>query len=121
MIKLVYCLTKRKDVTHEAFIRYWRNEHAKNVRSVQQAIGAVRYVQSHSCEPELNTLLAESRGMASGYDGVTEVWWNSADDLKAAFATPEGARAMQFLIDDESTFIDFSRSRLFMTEEHEIF
>ena len=25
------------------------------------------------------------------------------------------------LLDDESTFIDFARSRVFMTEEHEIF
>lgn len=121
MIKLVYCLTKRDDVTHEAFIRYWRDKHAKNVSSVQQAIGAVRYVQSHTCEPELNALLAESRSMEAGYDGVTEVWWNSADDMKAAVATSEGERAMQFLIDDESTFIDFSKSRVFMTEEHEIF
>jgi hypothetical protein len=54
-------------------------------------------------------------------DCITEVWFENADSVRAALATPEGAKAMQELIEDEATFIDFKRSRVFMTEEHVIF
>lgn len=121
MIKMVYCVRKRKGMSAEDFHSYWRNKHSENVKSVQQDIRALRYVQSHTCAPEINAALVASRGLAPAYDGITEVWWQSADELNTALASPEGQKAMQFLIEDESTFIDFSESRVFMTEEHDIF
>ena len=121
MIKLVYCLRRREDVPTDDFYRYWLDEHAPKVRGVAASIGAIRYVQSHTCAPEMNRLLQESRGLADPYDGITEVWWDSEEAMAAAIATAEGAAAMQMLLDDESTFIDFSRSTVFMTEEKEIF
>lgn len=121
MIKLVYCLARRQDVPAEAFHAYWLRQHAPKVRQRRQALRAVKYVQSHTVEPELNGLLQQSRGLQPPYDGITEVWWDSADALRAALGTPEGARAMRELLEDESTFIDFARSRVFMTEEHAIF
>jgi len=72
-------------------------------------------------EAELNELLQKSRGLEAPYDGITEIWWKSADDVRAALGTPEGVRAMQELLEDESTFIDFGRSRVFLTQEHQIF
>jgi hypothetical protein len=41
--------------------------------------------------------------------------------MNAAMATPAGVEAGRFLVSDESTFIDFANSRVFMTREHEIF
>ena len=121
MIKLVYCLRRREDVTADDFYRYWLNEHAPKVRGVAATIGAIRYVQSHTCAPELNQLLKESRGLAQAFDGITEIWWDSAEAMAGAMATADGAAAMQMLLEDESTFIDFSRSSVFITEEKEIF
>ena len=66
-------------------------------------------------------MLRDSRSLAPGYDGVTEIWWESVDALQAALADPAAADALQLLIDDESTFIDFARSCVFITEEHEVF
>ena len=121
MFKLVYCLARRVDVAPERFHRYWLEQHGPKVRERRAALKARKYIQSHTFEPELNQLLQDSRGMQPPYDGITEVWWNSVDDLKAALATAEGARAMKELLDDESTFIDFANSRLFCTKEHLIF
>lgn len=120
-IKLVYCLTRRPEVAPAEFHRYWLQEHGPKVRDRKLALRAVRYVQSHTVEPGLNDLLQASRGLEPPYDGITEVWWDSADTLRAALATPEGAKAMQDLLEDESRFIAFARSRVFMTEEHAIF
>ena len=121
MIKLVYCLRKRADVEAAAFHDYWLKQHGPKVTGVAAAIGAVKYVQSHTCAPALNQILLESRGLAPAYDGITEVWWDSEEALLAALGTQEGRDAMQLLLEDESTFIDFAQSRVFMTTEHGIF
>ena len=121
MIKLVYCVRRRADVTPEKFYAYWLNQHGPKVAGVAVAIRAVKYIQSHTCAPELNQIFLESRGLAPAYDGITEVWWESADTLKAALMTSAGQAAMNMLIEDESTFIDFTQSRVFMTTEHGIF
>jgi hypothetical protein len=121
MIKLVYCVTRKRGVTPENFHSYWLTQHAPKVVERQRVLRALKYVQSHAVEAELNELLQKSRGLEAPYDGITEIWWKSADDVRAALGTPEGLRAMQELLEDESTFIDFGRSRLFLTEEHQIF
>lgn len=121
MVKLVYCIRRPADLSAEEFRRYWRNDHADLVRSVAEVIGAVRYVQSHTVAPELNEVLAASRGCAEPYDGVTELWWHSLADLEAGMQSPDSLDAQRRLLEDESTFIDFSRSSVFMTEEHLVF
>jgi hypothetical protein len=121
MIKLVYCIRRRAEVPAKEFYRYWLKDHAPLVHSVAKAIHAVKYVQSHTVEPELNALLQQSRGLAAPFDGITEVWWKDADSLRAALGSPEGQAAMGKLLEDESKFIDFAHSHVFMTEEHPIF
>jgi len=121
MIKLVYCLRKRDDVDHASFYRYWLEEHGPLVKSVAGAIGASRYVQSHTILPELNETMVVSRGLQTPYDGVTEVWWETISALEQGMSSPEGVAAQTQLIEDEARFIDFSQSRVFMTEEHHIF
>jgi uncharacterized protein (TIGR02118 family) len=121
MIKLVYCVRKRAEIPDAEFHRYWLEIHGPLVRGFAQAIRARKYIQSHTIAPALNALLAESRGLAPAYDGITEVWWDNEAALEAGMATAEGQEAHRRLKEDEATFIDFSQSRLFMTREHEIF
>lgn len=121
MVKLVYCIRRRDDVAEADFHRYWLESHGPLVRSVAEAIGACRYVQSHTVEPEMNGMLRTSRGAAAPYDGITEVWWNDRADLERGFGDPAGVEAARRLLEDEATFIDFSQSAVFLTEEHEIF
>ena len=121
MIKLVYCLRKSDDIDIDSFYRYWLEEHGPLVKSVANAIRASRYVQSHTVLPELNELMIESRGLQTPYDGVTEVWWETMAALEQGMSSPTGVEAQTKLIEDEARFIDFSQSRVFMTEEHQIF
>lgn len=121
MIKLVYCLRKRADVPQDEFYSYWHRKHAPLVKSFAEALRARRYVQSHTLDSELNQQLTEGRGMAPPYDGITEVWWESLDELRAGLDSESGAAAGRALMEDEARFIDLSQSRIFLTEEHEIF
>ena len=121
MIKLVYCLRKRTDVPADEFYTYWRQKHGPLVRSFAEALRARRYVQSHTIDSELNQQLTEGRGMAPAYDGITEVWWDNLEELRAGLGSEAGATAGRALMEDEARFIDVSQSRIFLTEEHEIF
>jgi uncharacterized protein (TIGR02118 family) len=121
MVKLVYILRRRADVSPEKFYSYWLESHGPLVRSFARALKAKRYVQSHTIDTPLNADLAASRGMPAHYDGITEVWWRDLDELRAGFASPEGQEASRVLTEDEARFIDLGQSRIFLTEEHTIF
>ncbi len=121
MIKLVYCVRKRADMSFEDFSKYWLEEHGPLVRSVAGALGAKKYIQSHAVTPELNQAMKAERGLAEPYDGITELWWDSVEILTEALGSEAGQAASTKLAEDEARFIDFSESRVFMTEEHVIF
>ena len=117
MIKLVYCIRKRADISSEAFHKHWSEKHAPLVRSLAGATQAQKYIQSHTIEPEFNEAFLKLRGVAEPYDGVAEVWFESIE----SFQSPDAQEARKKLIEDEAEFIDFSRSSMFITEEHFIF
>jgi hypothetical protein len=100
MIKLVYCIRRKADIPAEDFHRYWLHEHGPKVRAVAARIGARKYVQSHT---------------------ITEVWFENEAAMAQALGTTDGVAAAKQLLEDESTFIDFATSCIFMTQEHDIF
>ena len=120
MIKLMFAINRRPDVEAEEFHRYWLEEHAPLVRSVQDVLRIRRYVQSHTIDTPVNAMLQASRQTGGPYDGVAELWWESLDDLGAAMATEEGQAASAKLLEDEGRFIDFATASIFLTAEHEI-
>jgi EthD domain len=69
----------------------------------------------------MNAGMAGERGGLDGLDGIMEGWWESEEQAMAALTTPEGQQAMADLPGDERTFIDFSRSPIFMSKEHVIY
>ena len=121
MIKLVFCIRRRANLSTAEFQRYWLERHAPLVKSVAASLNALRYVQSHTVLPEINQAIRDSRGSEAAYDGITELWWRDAATLGEVLASPGFATAQQTLITDEATFIDLSHSTLFLTEEHTIF
>ena len=76
--------------------------------------------QAHTLDTGLNAQLAAARGTGEAFDGVAELWWDSLDDLLAAFGSEDGQRANAELAEDEARFIDLERSSLFLAEEQEI-
>lgn len=120
MIKLVFCLKRLPALSREEFQRYWLHEHGPLVRAHATALRIRRYVQLHTLDTPLNPTLAASRGAPPEYDGIAELWWESAADLAAAMATPEGQAASLALLADERRFIDLAQSPLWLAEEHPV-
>jgi uncharacterized protein (TIGR02118 family) len=120
MLKLIFCLRRRTDVSEDEFHRYWRFEHGPLVARHAPALGIRRYVQLHTLPGPLNDVLAASRHTPDAYDGVAELWFDDADALATSAGSAEGLAAAAELAHDEERFIDHSRSPLFVAEEHAI-
>jgi uncharacterized protein (TIGR02118 family) len=119
MIKLVFTLRRRDGMSREEFQRYWREQHAPLVTRHAGTLRIRRYVQTHAVETDLDGVLAASRSSEpSFYDGVAELWWDSLEDLVAAYSTDAGQAAGAELLEDELRFIDLPRSPLWLGEEN---
>jgi len=119
VIKLVFCLRRRADLSREEFQRYWSDHHAPLVRGYSEVLQLRRYVQVHTLPEGASAALGGSRGVEEDeYDGVAELWWESLEELTAAATTSEGRHAGAELLEDERRFIDLARSPIFLAEEH---
>ncbi len=119
MIKFVMCLTRHPNMSREEFKDYWMNSHGPFFMSNADAMGAKKYVQSHTIDTPLNEGIRASREMQPEYDGVAEVWFESEEALIEGMSSPEGQKLGAALLEDEKNFIDHTKSCAFIVKEHE--
>jgi uncharacterized protein (TIGR02118 family) len=118
VVKLVFSLRRRPEMTREEFQAYWRDRHAPLVARHSDALRIRRYVQTHARSSDLAGAQSAARGSDPDYyDGQAELWWDSLDDMLAAVSTPAGQQAAVELLEDERRFIDLERSPLWIGEE----
>ncbi len=121
MIKMVFCVKKKLNVPSKEFFDYWLNQHGPLVKSKTNDLNILRYVQSHTVNPELGNGISSERGMKQeGFEGVAEIWWENLESLMSATGSDVGKVASQLLAVDEAKFIDMEASTIFFTEEHEV-
>jgi len=98
MVKFTILLRKRADLTHEAFVQYHKTQHAPLFMSLPEVQQYVRrYVQGHTLPLDLPGLPAPA------YDGTTELWFESAEDIGKVFAAESYLRLIR---PDEAKFLD---------------
>src|ERR1700719_2898224 len=61
MVKLVFTLRRREDMTRAEFQRYWRERHALLVKRHADALHIRRYVQVHARDTDLDEAVAGAR------------------------------------------------------------
>jgi uncharacterized protein (TIGR02118 family) len=118
MIKVVYCLRRNPRLTREEFQKHWRTIHAPMVRKYARVLGIKRYMQMHTGDPAFNEGVRGVRGGPEPYDGIAELWWNSAEEMAACAASPEGQKAARECLEDEKLFIDHASSPVSIGEEN---
>src|SRR3979411_385107 len=106
IIKLVYCITRRRGMTLEDFSRYWRDLHGPIGSLIP---GLRRLVQSEVVPSASNVVPPD-------FDGMAELWFDDLAALEAARHSAEGRASTA----DEANFIDGTRTAVFVTEEREI-
>lgn len=102
MVKAIYLIRRKPDLSPEDFHRYWREVHGAIAARIP---GLRRYVQCHAIPPDDAT--------GDAYDGAAEAWFDDMDAVRRAVASPEYAAARA----DEARFIDLARTTLLFTEE----
>lgn len=98
MFKAMILLTRREDLSREAFVRWWLEEH----RPRALALPKVRRMVIN---------LVDEGPEEGGIDGVSELWFDTREDFLAAYATDHGKAVAA----DTMAHVT-SRVRYFVTE-----
>jgi uncharacterized protein (TIGR02118 family) len=106
MIKLVYCITKKPEMSRAEFYEYWKEIHGPIGARIP---GVRRFVQSHS-------IPVPGDAHKPDFDGMVELWFDDAAALLSARNTPEWDASSK----DETNFIDNRKTAYFVTEEHRL-
>lgn len=73
-MKLMILLTRRPDMTPEAFAHWWIEEHAPRARQLP-GVRRITFNLVHDAE---------------GVDGIAELWFDSREAMEAAYASEIG-------------------------------
>ena len=120
MIKLMFCLRRRSDLTREEFSAYWAGPHGRLGTSLAADLGYLRYVQSHTLTSELNDALQAGRKAPSAFDGVVELWFENEEAVSRTFSGKVGRAAARALLNDEHNFVDIESSPIFLVHENQL-
>jgi uncharacterized protein (TIGR02118 family) len=120
MVKLTIVFSYRADRPAADCERHFRTQHAALVAKHAEVLRVRRYVQSPRIASDLTAQMADSRGWSSAADAVSELWWDSQEDMTNGFSSPEGQAAGAALAVDETEFCDSSTVVAFLTEEHAV-
>lgn len=77
-VKRIGLVKKRKDMSYEQFADHWLNVHAELCKKLPN-------MRRYSVN-----LVAREQIEGFGYEGFSELWFDSLDALKASLASPEG-------------------------------
>ena len=77
-IKRIGLVKRRKDLSYEEFVDHWLNTHAELCKKLPN-------MRRYSVN-----LIEREQVEGFGYDGFSELWFESAEALKSALESPEG-------------------------------
>jgi len=107
MIKSISLIRRKPGSTREEFMRHYEEVHAP--LALRCLPGLKKYVR--------NYVVGDVFGAPADFDVVSEFWYDSAEDVKAALAFYDSP-AGQVLRDDELLFMDKASIRAARVVEH---
>lgn len=84
MIKMMAAVCRRPGMTHAEYLAYVQHVHA--AISNENPVALAAYVQNHVFDAAFGTTAQAAHTLTVARDSVTELYWNSAEDLQATFA-----------------------------------
>jgi uncharacterized protein (TIGR02118 family) len=114
MIKMMAAICRKPGMTHAEYLAYVQHVHGP--LSTEQPGTLRRYVQNHVFDAAFGSSSEAVHAMPVARDSVTELWWDSAEDMGANFAH-EHVRTK--VGPDAANFGDTSRTLSVVAEEAE--
>jgi uncharacterized protein (TIGR02118 family) len=84
MIKMMAAICRRPGMTHAEYLAYV--QHVHGAIATEQPGTLRRYVQNHVFDAAFGSHAEAAHAMPVARDSVTELWWDSAEDMGANFA-----------------------------------
>ncbi len=103
-MKLVFVWFRRAGLTHPQALADWGG--ARHISMVRKIPGLKKWIQNHPTE-----LPNESAA-----DGIGELWFDSAETMQRAMASPEMAAA----VEDGKQFADMERTYALVVDERTV-
>lgn len=101
MFKQICFFRKRPDMTMDAFLDYYENQHSQLSKRQGRAPslpGAQRYVRRYLV-PEKNPVTGEIHD--PGYDCLMEIWWNSREEFENSQRIISDPARLPAIMEDE--------------------
>ena len=117
MVRMIYCVMRRDDVSLQDFRKYFEGEHRDLVCQAAEELKATQFTQSLTLMVERNFMVMVRRGTEMPYDAVIEMWWDNATDLDTILETDEAQKKAEEFFGQASKYIDLTKSRMFFTEQ----
>lgn len=117
MVRMIYCVMRKDGVSVKAFREYFVSAHKDKICAVAKRLKAKKFSQSLALMVEEGFLLMARRGTAAPYDGINEIWWDSARDFSDNVNAAEIESILEQFFAGEEQFIDLHQSRIFFTEQ----
>lgn len=112
LLKVSCFLTRRADLSHDEFHRYWTEKHTPMLaKPMPGAPKVYRYVQLYPIRENVPAL------HIAPYDGVAEIWF---DDLEGAAAMFTSDYYNTVVAKDEKNFLDRSKTVFLYAHEKTI-
>ncbi len=117
MIRLIYCVGRRTDISVEEFRAFWNDErYMALLKEYNQVFRTTGFKKNLVLKVPMNSIILDRQGTRKPYDGVIEMSWDSAKELVDAGCTPEADEMRRRIEEYEKPFVDRNRSALFFTE-----
>ena len=108
MLKIHILVTRRQDLTIEAFRTYWRENHGPLFsRQPEVKLHVRKYAQAHT-GPK-----APDGFAVAPHDGIAEIWFDDMAGFLGVFASKTYEEVIK---PDEEKFVDRSRAQFMFTE-----
>lgn len=83
MIKMIAAVCRKPGMTHAEYLAYV--QHVHGLLATEQPAGLRRYVQNHVFDAAFGSADQQSHSMVVSRDSVTELYWDSPQDMAATF------------------------------------
>jgi hypothetical protein len=111
MLKLIALISKKPDITREAFIDYYEANHAPLIKRLLPMIG--EYRRSY-----ITPGMVPGGDVALDYDVVTELTFEDQGVLDAFWETITRPEVLAAIREDESHFLQSDRTRMIGVHEY---
>jgi uncharacterized protein (TIGR02118 family) len=112
MFKALAFLTRRSDLSRDAFISYYETHHAPLILQLMPGIRAYRRNYLTAAD-----MILGSAASAPDFDVVTEIYFDDRAAYEAGLRALSDPAVMQRLVADEENLFDRTRMRFVTVEE----